>query len=313
MRLDTLGIDRSVSVLFPPESLLENLQDLPVETGLIDGDSDSDSNSTERCDGVVTFEYRPSLLDTSWVHSVQAGVDRFPQERFREANVLLTNSTGVHGDAIGETVAGYMLAFARRLHTHVANQREKRWSRPEWDEPWTIAGERACVVGLGSLGRGVVDRATGLGLDVDGVRRTPTPEPGVDRVYTPDALETAVSDARFVVLTVPLTSETKGMIDADVLAAMREDAYLINVARGAVVDQRALVRALEDGGIAGAALDVFETEPLPESSPLWEMEEVIVTPHAGSATRQYGDHVASLVAENVRRIRGGQDPINRVC
>ena len=313
MRLDTLGVDRSVSVLFPPEVLLEALGNLPVETVLIGGDSNSDSNTTARCDGVVTFEYRPSLLDTSWVHSVQAGVDRFPQERFREANVLLTNSTGVHGDAIGETVAGYMLAFARRLHTHVANQREKRWSRPEWDEPWTIAGERACVVGVGSLGRGVVDRATGLGLDVDGVRRTPVPEPGVDRVYTPDALETAVSDARFVVLAVPLTPETEGMVDADVLGAMREDAYLINVARGAVVDQRALVRALEDGGIAGAALDVFETEPLPESSPLWEMDEVIVTPHAGSATRQYGDHVASIVAENVRRTRAGEEPVNRVC
>ncbi|WP_336022163.1 D-2-hydroxyacid dehydrogenase [Halobellus salinisoli] len=317
MRLDVLGVDRSVSALFPPEVLLEKLQDFPVETVLIDGDpeTDADSNatSTTRCDGVVTFAYRPSLLECDWVHSVQAGVDRFPQERFREEGVLLTNSTGIHGDAIGETVAGYMLAFARRLHEHVANQVEKRWSRPAWDEPWTIAGERACVVGVGSLGRGVVDRATGLGLDVDGVRRTPVPEPGVDRMFTPESLETAVVDARFVVLAVPLTSETEGLIDADVLAAMREDAYLINVARGSVVDQEALVRALEAGEIAGAALDVFEVEPLPESSPLWEMDEVIVTPHAGSATRQYCDHVASIVAESVRRIRAGDDPANRVC
>ena len=313
MRIDTLGIDRSVSVLFPPAVLLEGLEELPIETVLIDGDSESGSDSTERCDGIVTFEYRSSLLDASWVHSVQAGVDRFPLERFREANVRLTNSTGLHGDAIGETVAGYMLAFARRLHTHVANQRDKRWSRPEWDEPWTIAGERACVVGLGSLGRGVVDRATGLGLDVDGVRRTPVPEPGVDRVYVPKDLDRAVSDARFVVLTVPLTAETEEMIDAEVFAAMRENAYLINVARGSVVDQRALVRALDDGEIAGAALDVFETEPLPESSPLWEMDEVIVTPHAGSATRQYGDHVASIVAESVSRLRAGEEPVNRVC
>ncbi|WP_049987043.1 D-2-hydroxyacid dehydrogenase [Halobellus rufus] len=311
MRFDVLGVDRSVSALFPPEVLLEKLGDLPVETVLIDGDSETVASA--RCDGVVTFEYRPALLECDWVHSVQAGVDRFPQERFREEGVLLTNSTGIHGDAIGETVAGYMLAFARRLHEHVANQESKRWSRPAWDEPWTIAGERACVVGLGSLGRGVVDRATGLGLDVDGVRRTPVPEPGVDRVFTPDSLEAAVADARFVVLAVPLTPATEEMIDADVLAAMREDAYLINVARGSVVDQAALVRALEDGEIAGAALDVFETEPLPESSPLWEMDDVVVTPHAGSATRRYCDYVASLVAESVRRVREGEDPANRVC
>jgi D-2-hydroxyacid dehydrogenase (NADP+) len=313
MRLDTLGIDRSVSVLFPPEELREALEDLSVETVLIDGDSDPGSNSTARCDGVVTFEYRPSLLDTSWVHSVRAGVDQFPQERFREANVRLTNSTGVHGDAIGETVAGYMLAFARRLHRHVANQREKRWTRPEWDEPWTIAGERACVVGLGSLGRGVVDRATGLGLDVDGVRRTPVPEPGVDRVYTPEDLETAVSDARFVVLTVPLTPETEGMIDADVLATMREDAYLINVARGPLVDERALVDALESDVIAGAGLDVFETEPLPDGSPLWDFEDVIISPHKGSATNRYHLDIADLVTENVERYQSDEPLRNRVA
>lgn len=309
MRLDVLGVDRSVSAIFPPEELLDQLRDLPVETVLIDGDSDADAT---RCDGVVTFHYRPSLLGCDWVHSIQAGVDRFPQEQFREEDVLLTNSTGVHGDAIGETVAGYMLAFARRLHKYAANQQSKRWSRPAWDEPWTIAGESACVVGLGSLGRGVVDRATGLGLDVDGVRRTPVPEPGVDRVFTPASLETAVSEARFVVVAVPLTSETAEMIDADVLAAMREDAYLINVARGGIVDQEALVRALEDGELAGAALDVFETEPLPDTSPLWESDNVIVTPHAAGATRRYCEHVASIVAENVRLVGAGEDPVNRV-
>jgi len=243
---------------------------------------------------------------------VQAGVDRFPHETFREADVVLTNSTGIHGDAIGETVAGYVLAFARRLHAHVANQRRVNWSQPEWDKAWTVAGERACVVGLGGLGRGIVDRLTGLGLDIDGVRRTPVPEPGVVRVYMPSELETAVADARFVVLAVPLIDETRGLVDGDVLAAMREDAYLINVARGGVVDQNALVTALEDGDIAGAALDVFETEPLPESSPLWEMDEVIVSPHCGAFTRDYVDHIAAIVRENVRRLRADYEPANRV-
>ena len=308
MDLDTLGIDPSVSILFPPEVLVDRLSESPVETILLDEQGPLPS----ACDGVVTFAHRERFHELEWIHSVQAGVDRFPTESLREADVALTNSTGIHGDAIGETVAGYLLTFARRLHEHVANQQRTDWSQPEWDDAWTIAGERACVVGLGGLGRGIVDRLTGLGLDVDGVRRTPVPEPGVDRVYTPAELKTAVADARFVVLAVPLTEETRGLVDADVLAAMRDDAYLVNVARGGVVDQAALVAALEADDLAGAALDVFETEPLPESSPLWEMDEVIVSPHCGAFTREYVDHVAAIVRENVRRFQTGDEPANRV-
>jgi D-2-hydroxyacid dehydrogenase (NADP+) len=308
MRLETLGIDQSVSVVFPPAELLEELADLPIETVVLDESSDS----LRPDQGVVTFAYRDSFLDAGWVHSIQAGVDRFPFERFEAEGTYLTNSTGIHGDAIGETVAGYVLALARRLHEHVANQQRREWSQPEWNEAWTVAGETACVVGLGGLGRGVVDRLSGLGLDVVGVRRTPTPEPGVEEVYTPARLREAVSDARFVVLAVPLTEETAGMVGREVFAAMGDDAYLVNVARGGVVEQDALVTALEDGTIAGAALDVFEEEPLPESSPLWEMDDVIVSPHCGAFTRDYCSHVAALVRESVTRIRDGEEPVNRV-
>jgi len=238
------------------------------------------------CDGVVTFVHREWFHEVEWVHSVQTGVDRFPHESFREAGVVLTNSTGIHGDAIGETVAGYVLAFARRLYDHVVNQQRVNWSQPEWDEARTVTNERACVVGLGGLRRGIVDRLTGHGIDVDGVRRTLVPEPGVDQVYTSPELEAAVADACFLVLAVPLADETRGLVDGDVLGAMREDAYLVNVAQGGVVDQDVLVAALEDGGVTGAALDVFETKPLPESSPLWEMDEVIVSPHCGAFTQR---------------------------
>jgi len=308
MELETLGIDRSVSTVFPPAELVDELRDLPVDTVLLEAESDTVS----ACDGVVTLAHRGAFLAVDWIHSIQAGVDRFPHDRLRAEGVVLTNSTGIHGDAIGETVAGYVLAFARRLHEHVANQQHAEWSQPEWDDAWTVAGERACVVGLGGLGRGVVDRLTGLGLDVTGVRRTPTPEPGVTQVYTPAELETAVADARFVVLAVPLTEETENMVDSDVFAAMRDGAYLINVARGGVVDQDALTETLREDQIAGAALDVFETEPLPESSPLWSMDEVIVSPHCGAFTREYYRHIAAIVRESVSRIQDGDDPVNRV-
>ncbi len=306
MRLDTLGIDESVSIVFPPAALADAL-DVPVPTPVVDG-----AAGPVDCDAVVTFSHHDAFEELAWIHSIQSGVDQFPHDRLREAGVALTNSTGIHGDAIGETVAGYLLSFARRLPGFVAAQSEAEWSPPAWDEAWTIDGERACVVGLGTLGRGIVDRLTGLGVEVTGVRRTPTPEPSVERVYTPSDLRSAVSDARFVIAAVPLTDATERLIDAEVLDAMRDDAYLVNVARGAVVDQTALVDALQDDEIAGAALDVFETEPLPASSPLWEMDEVIVSPHAAGFTRRYHDHVGSIVAENVERIRAGDDPINRV-
>lgn len=308
MQVDRIGVDESVAAVFPPERLVERLADAPVEATVVDG---TPASLTE-CDAVVTLEHREAFLELSWIHSIQAGVDRFPHDRLAERGIVLTNSTGIHGDAVGETVAGFVLALARRIHDHVAHQTDREWSRPAWDDGWTVAGERACVVGLGGLGRGIVDRLTGLGLRVDGVRRTPVPEPGVKRVYTVERLHEAVADARFVVLAVPLTDATEGLVDADVLAAMAEDSYLINVARGGVVNQPALVDALESGAIAGAALDVFETEPLPESSPLWDFEDVIVSPHCAAYTRDYYRHVATILEESLRRVSGGEDPVNRV-
>jgi D-2-hydroxyacid dehydrogenase (NADP+) len=308
MQIDRIGIDESVSTIFPPTTLEDALAECPVEITVVDGSTDP----LDDVQAVVTFGYDPSFLTIEWVHSIQSGVDRFPHDQFRERGIALTNSTGIHGDAIGETVAGYVLTLARRLHSHVSNQQTREWSQPAWDEAWTLAGEQACVVGLGSLGRGVVDRLSALGLYVVGVRRTPTPEPGVRRVYPSGALREAVSDARFVVLAVPLTDETRHLIDGDVFAAMRNDAYLINVARGGVVDQSALVDALTTDEIAGGALDVFETEPLPESSPLWSMDDVLVSPHCGGFTRDYYRNVASLLRESVDRIEAGGDPVNRV-
>jgi D-2-hydroxyacid dehydrogenase (NADP+) len=156
-------------------------------------------------------------------------------------------------------------------------------------------------------------RADALGMDVTGVKRTPTPVDHVESVYPSGDLREAISDAKFVALAVPLTDETEGMIGEPELAAMREDAVLVNVARGPVVDQSALVDALRSGGLAGAALDVFETEPLPEDSPLWELDDVVVTPHASAATRDYSTRIAALVRENARRIADGDRLGNRVA
>ncbi|QCS41076.1 D-2-hydroxyacid dehydrogenase [Natrinema versiforme] len=304
--LERLGVHESVEAVFPPAELADYLVDLPVEVAVI-GDDEISS-----CDAVVTLEHRESFLDLDWVHSIQAGVDRFPFDAFEDENVILTNSTGIHDRSVGETVAGYLLMFARRLHDHVANQQERRWDRPEWDEAFTLPGSTACVVGTGTLGRGVAETLGGLGVRVTGVRRSGDPVPGFDAIYTNDRLLEAITDAEFVIVTVPLTEETHHLFDAEAFDAMRDDAYFVNVARGSVVDEPALINALEAGEVAGAALDVFEEEPLPEDSPLWEMDEVIISPHCAAYTRDYFRDTGDIVRENVDRLTDDEEFHNRV-
>ena len=308
MQVSTIGVHESVEAVFPPATLRDALSDLDPDVRVV-----GDGDALDECDAVVTFEHREAFLTSlDWVHSIQAGYDRYPLDEFEEAGVVLTNSTGIHGTSVGETVLGMLLSLARRLHVYARNQTEREWDRPAWDEPFTLAGERLCVVGLGTLGRGIAERAAAVGMTVDGVRRTPDPVPNVREVYAADDLHEAVADARFVALATPLTEETRGLMDAAAFDAMRDDAYFVNVARGACADQDALVAALREGSLAGAALDVFEEEPLPATSPLWEMDDVVVTPHAAAAERDYYRHIADLVRENVRAIAADEATVNRV-
>ena len=314
--IDRLGIHDSVAAVFPPAELRAELEELPVGVSIV-GDDDAVDGSggsvaDPPVDAVVTFEHRDWFADLAWVHSIQAGVDRFPQETFADRSVVLTNSTGIHDRTVGETVAGFLLSFARRLHRHVANQGNRRWDPPEWDEAFTLPGTQACVLGTGTLGRGVAEVCGALGVEMTGVRRSGDPVPGFEAVRPVEALHEAVADVDFVIVTLPHTDATDGLVGEDVFAAMGEDASLVNVGRGPVVDEAALIDALEADEIAGAALDVFETEPLPEDSPLWGMDEVIVTPHCAAFTRDYFRDIADLVRENVGRIERGEEFSNRV-
>lgn len=304
----TLGIHDSVDAVFPPEVLKDALDDLDAHVTIV-GTGDVDG-----LDALVTFAYEEAFLeaDLQWVHSVQAGVDKFPLAEFEARGIAVTNSTGLHGATVGETVAGYMLSFARRLHEYRSNQERTEWAWADREETFTVDGSSVCVVGLGTLGQGIAARADALGMDVTGVKRTPTPVDHVDHVHPNGDLHEAISESKFVALAVPLTDDTEGMIGAAELSAMRDDAILLNVARGQVVDQAALVDALRTGEIGGAALDVFEAEPLPADSPLWDMEEVIITPHAAAATRDYPENIAALVRENARSLEAGERLGNRV-
>lgn len=306
MDIQRIVVHDSVGIAFDPQLVVDALSGLSIPLTVA---SDPD---LDRTDAVISFGPHPSFLDAAWVHCIRAGYDEFPVHDYADAGVVLTNSTGIHGESVGETVVGYMLTFARRLHVYGRNQREHAWEHPPWDEPFTLRGRSVCAVGLGTLGRGIASRAAALGMRVTGVKRTVEAVPDVERVYPNEDLLAAVEGADFVALACPLTEETHHLVDEAVLAAMDERAYLINVARGSVVDEPALVEALEAGEIAGAALDVFEEEPLPESSPLWDMEEVIVTPHRAAATWEYYQLVGDLVRENVERGRRGEAMVNRV-
>lgn len=311
MNVTRIGVHESTELVFPSEVLRNDLAEIDGCESTVVG---SDVGDLAACDAVVTLAYADAFLDAGvdWIHSVQAGVDRFPFEEFEARGVVLTNSTGIHGESVGETTAGYMLSFARRLHVYAEQQSEHVWRHPPWDEPFTLDGETVCVVGLGTLGRGIASRAAGLNMRVTGVKRTVEDVPDVETVYPASALHEAVAEARFVALACPLNEATHHLFDAAAFEAMRGNAYLLNVARGAVVDEEALVEALDAGEIAGAGLDVFETEPLPEDSPLWDMDEVIVTPHRAGSDREYWRGVAAIVRENVDRIREGGEMTNRV-
>ncbi|WP_458206873.1 D-2-hydroxyacid dehydrogenase [Haladaptatus sp. NG-SE-30] len=310
MQVSHLGIHDSVGAVFPPEQLRDELSSLDLEVVVVGHDADD----LAACDALVTFGYSEAFLDSGlqWIHSIQAGYDRFPLDELESKGIVLTNSTGIHGTSVGETALGMMLSLARRLHTYAKQQPEREWNRPAWDEPFTLQDEPLCVVGLGTLGQGIAKRADAIGMRVTGVRRSTDPVPHVHEVYANDDLHEAVAKARFVALATPLTSETRELMGEAEFAAMRDDAYFVNVARGKCVDEDALISALEEDEIAGAALDVFETEPLPESSPLWTMDEAVVTPHAAAAEIDYYRHIAKLVRENVRQIDADEGLVNRV-
>ncbi|MCL7417725.1 MAG: D-2-hydroxyacid dehydrogenase [Halalkalicoccus sp.] len=306
--IEGLYVHESVENVIPKEAFVEAFSDLSIPTELVD-----DGQEYTETDAVVTYVPRPEFREAGWVHCARAGYDAFDTEAYAEAGVPLTNSSGIHGATVGEVAIGCMLSLARLLHVYRDHQNETEWYTPEYERPFTVENERLCVLGLGTIGEGIATRADGLGMDVVGVRRSEEPVPGVSEIYGPNELHEALGEARFVAITLPHTPETDGLLSTAEFEAMREDSYLVNVARGPIVDEAALVAAIEDGEIAGAALDVFAEEPLPEDSPLWDMEEVIVMPHKGSATNRYHLDIAELVTENVERYRSGEELRNRVA
>ena len=245
----------------------------------------------------------PSLR---WVQVGGAGIDHLaPRDPDR---LTVANSAGVAADVMAQYAIAAILSLTLGLPRFMRAQVEHRWASAKVG---TIDGRRVCIVGLGHTGSAVARRANAMGLRVVGVRARPRPMEGVDKVYGPDDLHTALGEGDYVVVSIPRTDETHHLIDAAAITAMRPGAFLIDVSRGGVVDGEALVRALRDGSVAGAALDVFEREPLPADSPFWDLDNVIVTPHSSSIDRGWERRSAIMFCDNLDRWRVGE-PLDRV-
>jgi D-2-hydroxyacid dehydrogenase (NADP+) len=237
-----------------------------------------------------------------WIQALGTGVDGIVDRPAFRPGVLVTNLHGHHGPAVSEAVLASMLALARDLRRSLANQMQARWQR----FPATLlAGKTVGIVGVGAIAEALALRCTSLEMQVVGVSSTPRPVAGFSRVCAREDLEQVAGEVDFLVLLTPYTPATHGIVSAGVLAALKPSSFLINVARGGVVDEPALVAALEQGRIAGAALDVFGQEPLPEDHPLWTLDNVLLTPHTAGFHVGYIDDALPIVEENMRRFLAG--------
>lgn len=262
---------------------------------------------------VVSMLWRNELIAAAprlrFIQSVSAGTDQFDKAALGAAGIRLASAQGGNERAVAEHAMALILGLTRQIHLARDNQAAKHW-RPMISDRATredeLGGKTLVIVGLGRIGLRLAALASAFGLRVIGVRRQTQPQPNVETIVPPDRLHEVMAQADIVALTCPLTPETEGLIGAQALAAMKPSAFLINVARGKVVDEAALLASLTEGRIAGAGLDCFHEEPLPPTSPFWTLPQVIVTPHSAGETRAYEANVVDMLMDNLGRLERGE-------
>jgi phosphoglycerate dehydrogenase-like enzyme len=294
--------------------LLPSIQDAVPGVEVISADSAEEA--TSRVAGVdVSLGFCTEALleagaDIRWIQVFSAGVERCVTiPAINDRRVLVTNMQRVTGPIIAEHVLAMMFGFSRALDFYIPERMAGRWTRerPDGVRMFPLVGKTVLVVGLGGIGTEVARRAHALGMRVVATRRSSREGPDyVDRVGLPEELSMLAAGADFIVNTAPLTEATRGLFDKRFFAAAKNGAYFINVGRGGSVVQEDLVDALRSGQIAGAGLDVTDPEPLPADSPLWKMQNVILTPHVATASDSSADEALLIVVENVRRYVAGE-------
>jgi phosphoglycerate dehydrogenase-like enzyme len=252
-----------------------------------------------------------------WAHTGSAGVGGSLHDAMRASDVVLTNSAGIYAEPMADTVLAMMLHFSRGLDLAVRAQAERRWDQAPFDVADApvreLAACRLGIVGLGGIGRAVARRGVALGMTVAATRRRGTEGPdGVEVVSGPDALDRILPRSDFLVVAVPQTDQTRAMIGARELGMLPDGAVVVNVARGGVIDEAALVDALRGGRLRGAGLDVFAREPLSRESALWGLPNVLVLPHVSGASHQFWRRQTDLIVHNLRRYAAGEPLLNTV-
>ncbi|HEY2496928.1 MAG TPA: D-2-hydroxyacid dehydrogenase [Candidatus Angelobacter sp.] len=274
-----------------------------------------DDEALRGADILIGWSLSPEQLrfatNLRWIYSITAAVDQFLYPELRANEIEISNAGRVHGPVVAEHAIAMLMALAKRLPSAVRYQDRRMWAMEAmWKEqprPCEVRGANLLVAGLGSIGSEVASMAAGLKMRVTGVREHPERgAAGTHEVLGYEALDSAIAGADFVVLAAPLTPRTRHLIDSRRLNLFKRSAFLINVSRGALVDEAALISALRDQRIAGAALDVFEEEPLPRRSRLWKLPQVLITPHTAFLTGNVWERHYEVFAADLKRYLAGQ-------
>jgi D-2-hydroxyacid dehydrogenase (NADP+) len=264
---------------------------------------------------VIAWSVRPQQIAAAkrlrWIHSTAAAVHQLIFPELTNSDIILTNAREVHGPVVAEHVIALIFALAKKIPDSVRLQEKHVWGQQIlWDELpriREIAGATVGIVGLGSIGRPVAKSAKALGMRVIAVREHPEKgSEGADTVFGPAQIDDVFRQADYIVLAAPVTASTKAIVNAERLALMKPDACLINVGRGPLVDESALANALREKKIGGAALDVFPKEPLATDSPLWDVPNLLITPHTAALTDKLWERQYTLFSENLRRYLNGE-------
>lgn len=249
-----------------------------------------------------------------WIHTVSAGVDSMLIPEIVERDgLVLTNNSGAYDASIAEFCLAAIFAAAKRLPAHFRNQLARRWREgAEGERHADVRDATVVIVGMGSIGGELARLASAVGMRVIGVRRSGRAADGASRVVTPDRLAEIAREADYLVVTAPLTSETRGLVSRAVIAALPRHAWVVNIARGPIVDEDALYEAVRDGRVGGAGIDAWWEEPLPPDSRWWDLDNVILTPHRSFSSPRLSERSLALFAANLRRYLAGQPLLNVV-
>jgi phosphoglycerate dehydrogenase-like enzyme len=302
-----------VKIILPLELTAEIEPNLSsdIEVVRVDSDGNFDGDAVEAEIYLNGFKLKQTTLhkvlaaapNLRWQQTVSAGVNHILTPTFLERDITLTNSSGIHAIPISEFVLGFILYHAKQLRELQILHNERNWQK--WLVLQELANTTILIIGTGNIGQAIASRAKAFDMRVWGSRRHPQPLTNFDKVVGADEWYALLPEVDYVVIATPLTPETKGLIDEKVLRSLPDRAYLINISRGAVVDESALMKALTEGWIAGAALDTVSTEPLPSESPLWSLPNLFITPHTSAISPALKSRIAALFLDNLKRYQAG--------